>query len=207
MRQMKALVLSFVISIMLFQLMFMLISSKQNPLRSVSDYAVLDFIQLQADSDLNVRSRQLPKEKKIEEKPTASQAFSQQQTNNIDISASSLNNKISLQNLRFSSGPFLGSPDELSGDGDSDVIPIARLTPMYPRKAAVKGIEGWVKLEFTVNQDGTVSDVKVLGAKPRRMFDRAAVKSILRWKFKPRIVSGKAVASRATQIIEFRLQK
>ena len=205
MRHMKALGLSFIISIMLFQLMFMLISSKQNPLKSVSDYAVLDFIQLQADSDLNVRSRQLPKEKKIEPKPSVSQSFSQQQVNDIDISLSSLNDKISLQNLRFSSGPFLGNPDELSGDGD--VVPIVRLTPMYPRKAALKGIEGWVKLEFTITQDGAVSDVKILSAKPRRMFNRAAIKSILRWKFKPRIVSGKAVARRATQTIEFRLQK
>lgn len=205
MRHMKALGLSFFISIMLFQLMFLLISGKQNALKSVSDYAVLDFIQLQADSDLNVRSRQLPKEKKIEPKPTTSQSFSRQQTNDIDISPSSLNNKISLQNFRFSSGPFLGNPNQLSGDGD--VVPIVRITPMYPRKAAIKGIEGWVKLEFTITQAGTVSDVKVLSAKPRRMFNRAAIKSILRWKFKPRVVSGKAVARRATQTIEFRLQK
>ena len=202
---MKALGLSFIISIMLFQLMFMLISSKQNPLKSISDYAVLDFIQLQTDSDLNVRSRQLPKEKKIEPKPSVSQSFSQQQANDIDFPLSSLNDKISLQNIRFSSGPFLGNPDELSGDGD--VVPIVQLTPMYPRKAALKGIEGWVKLEFTITQDGVVSDVKILSAKPRRMFNRAAIKSILRWKFKPRIVSGKAVARRATQTIEFRLQK
>ena len=205
MRHMRALGLSFIISIMLFQLMFMLISGKHNPLKSVSDYAVLDFIQLQADSDLNVRSRQLPKEKKIEPKPTSSQSFSRQQTNDIDISPSSLNNKMSLQNFRFSSGPFLGNPDQLSGDGD--VVPIVRITPMYPRKAAIKGIEGWVKLEFTITQDGGVSDVKILSAKPRRMFNRAAIKSILKWKFKPRVVSGKAVASRATQTIEFKLQK
>ena len=205
MRYMKALGLSFIVSIMLFQLMFLLISGKQNPLSSVSDYAILDFIQLKPDSDLNVRSRQLPKEKKIEPKPSSSQSFSRQQVNDIDISQISLNDKISLQNFRFSSGPFLGNPDQLSSDGD--VVPIVRITPMYPRKAAIKGIEGWVKLEFTITQDGAVSDVKILSAKPRRMFNRAAIKSILRWKFKPRVVSGKAVTRRATQTIEFRLQK
>lgn len=205
MRHMKALGLSFIVSIMLFQLMFFLISGKQGPLSSISDYAVLDFIQLQKDSDLNIRSRQLPKEKEIQPKPSSSQTFSQQQVNDIDLSKISLNNKISLQNFRFSSGPFLGNPDQLSGDGD--VVPIARITPIYPRKAAIKGIEGWVKLEFTVTKEGTVSDVKILGAKPRRMFNRAAIKSILRWKFKPRVVSGKSVASRVTQIVEFKLQK
>lgn len=205
MRHIKALGLSFIVSIMLFQLMFLLISGKQNSLSSVSDYAILNFIQLKADSDLNVRSRQLPKEKKIESKPANSPSFSQQQNNDIEISPSSLNNITSLQNFRFSSGPFLGNPDQLTGDGD--VVPIVRITPIYPRKAAIKGIEGWVKLEFTITQDGGVTDVKILGAKPRRMFNRAAIKSILRWKFKPRVVSGKAVAIRATQTIEFRLQK
>ena len=205
MRHMKALGLSFIISFMLFQLMFMLISRKQNQLEAISDYAVLNFIQLQENSELNVRSRKIPKEKKIEQKPSVSQSFSKQQSNDIDVSPLSLNNNISLQNFRFSSGPFLGKPDQISGDGD--VVPLARITPMYPRKAARKGIEGWVKLEFTVTQAGTVSDVKVLSAKPRRLFNRAAIKSILRWKFKPRIVSGKAVPSRATQTIEFRLQK
>jgi len=205
MRHMKALGLSFIVSIMLFQFMFLLISGKQNPLKSVSDYAVLDFIQLKVDSDLNVRQRSLPKEKKIEPKPASSQSFSREQVNDIEISPISLNDKVSLNNFRFSSGPFLGNPDQLTGDGD--VVPIVRISPIYPRKAALKGIEGWVKLEFTITQDGAVSDVKVLDSKPRRMFDRAAVKSLLRWKFKPRVVSGKAVARRATQTIEFRLQK
>jgi protein TonB len=78
---------------------------------------------------------------------------------------------------------------------------------MYPRRAALKGIEGWVKLEFTIMPDGSVDDVKVIDAKPRRIFNRAAIKSILRWKFKPRVVNGKAVARRATQTMEFKLQK
>jgi len=205
MRHMKALGLSFIVSIMLFQLMFLLISGKQNPLKPVYDYAILDFIQLKTDSDLNVRDRSLPRERKIEPKPSSSQSFSRTQVNNMDIPSVSLNNEISLQGFRYSSGPFIGNPDQLSGDGD--VVPIVRITPIYPRKAALKGIEGWVKLEFTITKEGTVSDVKVLDAKPRRIFNRAAIKSILRWKFKPRVVSGKAVARRATQTIEFRLQK
>lgn len=205
MRYMKALGLSLIVSMMLFHLMFLLISGKHNTLKPVSDYAVLDFIQYRSDSDLNLRSRQLPKEKKISPKPAQSQTFTQKQQENININPESLVDDVSLNSFRFSSGPYLGNPDQISGDGD--VIPIARVSPMYPRKAALKGIEGWVKLEFTITNEGKVSDVKVLDAKPRRLFNRAAIKSILRWKFRPKVVSGKAVAQRATQIIEFKLQK
>jgi len=69
----------------------------------------------------------------------------------------------------------------------------------------MKGTEGWVKLEFTILEDGTVSDVDVLDADPKRVFDRAAKKAILRWKFKPLVVDGKAQQRRATQVIDFKL--
>jgi protein TonB len=206
MRQIKALGLAFMVSIMLFQLMFVLISENHKLQKPVSDYAVLNFIQLSPDSDLSVRHRVLPKEKKIQPKPSTDQKFSRTpQVSNVAVTPNTLNTNISLNNFRFSSGPFLGNPEQLSGDGD--IIPIAQVTPMYPRRAALKGIEGWVKLEFTIMPDGSVDDVKVIDAKPRRIFNRAAIKSILRWKFKPRVVNGKAVARRATQTMEFKLQK
>lgn len=204
---MNALGLSLIVTMMLFHVMFLLISDKNNTLRPIADYAVLDFIQFKPDSDLNVRSRQLPKEKKISPKPAQSQAFSQKPAeNNIDVSPDTLVDNVSLSSFRFSSGPFLGNPDQLTGT-DGDVIPIVQVSPIYPRKAALQGIEGWVKLDFTITTEGTVSDVKIVESKPRRMFDRAAIKSILKWKFKPRVVSGKATSRRATQTIEFKLQK
>ena len=73
------------------------------------------------------------------------------------------------------------------------------------RNAARDGIEGWVRLEVTVNPDGTVSQARVLESEPRRIFDRAARQAILRWKFRPRIVAGEPVAHRGVQTIEFRL--
>jgi protein TonB len=89
--------------------------------------------------------------------------------------------------------------------GDGELIPLVKIAPRYPRKAALAGKEGWVKVEFTVTELGTVADVKVLDSKPRRLFDRAAKRAILKWKFKPRVVDGKPVARRAVQVIEFKL--
>jgi protein TonB len=64
-----------------------------------------------------------------------------------------------------------------------------------------------VKVEFTVTPLGTVEDVKVLDSKPPRVFDRAAKRAILKWKFKPKVVDGKPVSRRAVQVIEFKLSK
>ncbi len=90
---------------------------------------------------------------------------------------------------------------------EDEVIPLFKLTPEYPRKAARAGKEGWVKLEFTITRQGRVADAAVVEARPRRLFNRAALRAIRKWRFKPRITGGKPVARRATQIIEFTLTR
>lgn len=102
--------------------------------------------------------------------------------------------------------PFLGKPGQ-AASSNQEIVPLVRVPPIYPRRAAVKGIEGWVKVEFTVLESGDVADVKVLSAKPRRIFDRAAINAISSWKFRPKITNGKPVKERATQIITFKLSE
>ena len=57
--------------------------------------------------------------------------------------------------------------------------------PQYPRKAYSDGIEGWVDLELTVNPQGKVEDVTVLNAQPKRVFERAAIRAAVKWRFRP----------------------
>jgi protein TonB len=101
-----------------------------------------------------------------------------------------------------SGAPYTGLHGPASGSG---IIPLLRVEPVYPRRAARNGEEGWVKLEFTITERGSVIDPVVLDARPRRTFDRSAVNAIRQWRFQPRMVDGKPVAVRATQLIEFRL--
>lgn len=103
------------------------------------------------------------------------------------------------------SGSLAGSSGTTEGLLEDEVIALSKTTPEYPRKAARSGEEGWVKIEFTITAQGEVTDPKVVASKPRRIFDRAALKAIRKWRFKPRTVNGKAVPRRAVQVIEFRL--
>lgn len=108
-------------------------------------------------------------------------------------------------NLSFN-GPYLGNLAENSTNNQA-LAPLIRIPPVYPRRAAAKGIEGWVKLGFTVLETGDVSDVTVLSAKPTRIFNRAAIKAISSWKFRPKITNGKPVKQHATQTITFKLSQ
>jgi TonB family protein len=62
--------------------------------------------------------------------------------------------------------------------------------PDYPRSALSREIEGWVDLRVTVNIDGEVSDIEIVAAEPRRVFERAAIRAANRWEFVPPRDSG-----------------
>ncbi len=76
---------------------------------------------------------------------------------------------------------------------DGDATPIVRIEPKYPIQAARDGKEGWVKLSFTINEIGGVIDVKVIEAQPKRIFDKEARRALRKWKYKPKVVDGKAI--------------
>ena len=102
-------------------------------------------------------------------------------------------------------GPFLGAVGQVNMTEEGGVIPIVRIAPQYPRKALMAKIEGWVKVKFTITPSGTVSNPEVVDAKPKRIFDREAIRAILKFKFKPKVVDGVGVEQVATQTIEFEL--
>ena len=86
------------------------------------------------------------------------------------------------------------------------MIPIVRINPQYPRDALMAGTEGFVEIEFTIMENGTVANAEVIRSEPRRIFNRAALRAIYRWKFKPRIIDGVPVQRRARQTIEFNME-
>jgi protein TonB len=48
-----------------------------------------------------------------------------------------------------------------------------------------------VQLSFTIDEVGGVTDIKVIKAEPKRLFDREAKRALRKWKYKPKIVDGK----------------
>ena len=76
---------------------------------------------------------------------------------------------------------------------DGEYLPIVKVAPQYPRRALSRGIEGYVIVEYTVTKLGTVKDPRVVEGKPQGTFDRAAIKSALRYKYKPRVIDGEPI--------------
>lgn len=78
--------------------------------------------------------------------------------------------------------------------------------PTFPVSARVRGVSGWVEVEFLVNTDGTVSDVAVTAAEPAGVFEQAATEAIRKWRYRAVIRDGGPVAQRARLRMKFALE-
>ena len=98
--------------------------------------------------------------------------------------------------------PTFGSMADLMGPMDiqleleaphSELSPLLVVQPIYPLRAAMKEIEGFVIVEFTVKENGDVLNPVVITSEPEVLFDEAALNAVSRFRFKPREVGGDTV--------------
>lgn len=85
----------------------------------------------------------------------------------------------------------------------ADAVLLKAANPNYPTAALRAGQSGWVVVGFTIAPDGRTTDIRVVEAQPRHVFDRSAVDAVSRYRFKPAMRDGVAVASNKQQKIEF----
>jgi len=71
---------------------------------------------------------------------------------------------------------------------------IQRVQPVYPVEAKELGLEGFVKVQYTVTAEGNVINPVVLESEPKIVFDFAAMDAAKKIKYQPRIVDGQPQA-------------
>jgi len=88
---------------------------------------------------------------------------------------------------------------------DGPLVAMVRVAPVYPARALTYGIEGYVVVQFDISAEGQVLNVVIIESTDS-VFDSAAIKAAKRFKFKPRVVNGLALASYGIQnMFRFRL--
>ena len=191
----------------LFVFMHKLISSGGGDERDLEAIAGIHFGPVDIPDDVITRSRRIPPKPPPPKNPPPPPKMEIQKVNQQVTDMP----KLDLPNIDIplvgGEGMFIGSFETIDKTAEGDIIPIVVIRPMYPRDAAMQGIEGWVKVEFTITPVGTVKDPRVIDSDPPRIFNREALRAILKWKFKPRVIDGVAVERPATQIIDFNLEQ
>ncbi|MFT5135207.1 MAG: TonB family protein [Arenicella sp.] len=80
---------------------------------------------------------------------------------------------------------------QVAEKGDLDqpkIIPakvISRVAPKYPAKALNRNTEGWVEVSFDIDISGMPINIQVADARPKNLFDSAALRAVLKWRFSP----------------------
>jgi len=77
--------------------------------------------------------------------------------------------------------------------GDTDAVPLMRVEPRYPPRLLQEGVEGWVRLRFSIDRSGRTKNVVVVDSKPAVVFDEAALAAVRKWKYQPKVVDGQSV--------------
>lgn len=188
----------------LFWLMHLLIMGRDLGAKKDTTSAVIDFVRLKRDSELETRTRSKPEKPPPPKQPPPPQMKVQAQAKP-DMSPTPFN--VPKMNLPTSitGGPFLGTFAAGDIQGDAELIPLVRIAPQYPRQALRDGIAGEVTLEITVGPDGTVKSARVMSAKPRGYFESAAVAAAYKGRFRPKVVDGQPQETSGVYTVKFKM--
>jgi periplasmic protein TonB len=118
-------------------------------------------------------------------------------------SLDALSDKLRQKTTQAAATPASGTPNL----PEQTLTRLNKLEVIYPQRALEKQLEGWVEISFTVNPDGTVSNVQAANASPPNMFDQAGIKAVSKLRYQPVMQGGKAVAINSQLRVVFRIPK
>ncbi|PHS14976.1 MAG: hypothetical protein COA86_15045 [Kangiella sp.] len=91
-------------------------------------------------------------------------------------------------------------PPDVSTMNDGGAEPLTITNPRYPRHAAMNNVEGWVFLEFDLDENGHPTNLRVLDSSPGDIFVKGASDAIVKWTF-----SKNNTQNKSQYLMEFRL--
>lgn len=165
--------------------MHALIEFSQHELDNSAKANFLDFVRVKRD-ETSRRKNVKPQRPETREAPPAPPAPQSEQQSSADASLA-----VSVPSVSNSIDVDIGGIG--IGSGDGEYLPIVKVAPAYPMKAASLGIEGNCMVEYTVTTSGTTRDVSIVEGMCPAVFARASVKAAKKFKYKPRVVGGEAI--------------
>ncbi|WP_303907157.1 energy transducer TonB [Thiohalomonas denitrificans] len=186
----------------LFWMMQQLLTSEAAFSQEERQRPVMEFVRLKRNTEVRLKERETPQPEPPQEEtppdiPEVEIDIAQPLAKAPDIDFKAPDLSMAMAN------PYIGPVR--TGPPDREVMAVSRVPPRYPYRAERSGIEGWVKVSFLVTEQGGVQDAVVVESEPEQTFDQAAIRAVLKWKFKPRIENGEPVAVRVQQVVNFRL--
>ncbi len=183
-RYVFAIVTGTLVTLSLLFIMHLLIEFGESALSTPRDRHMLEFVRIKRSENLSTQDLTPEKPPKPPEVPPE---VPPQDMDNVDPNAPTIN----IPPPTVAANVDIGGPGSMN-IAEGDYLPIVRVAPVYPARALSRGIEGYVDMSFTVTSTGTVKDPIVMFS-TSSLFDRAATRAVLKFKYKPRVVDGQPV--------------
>jgi len=194
-----SIVVGSVITLSLIFVMHLLIEHAEDAISKEGTKHVLDFVRVKRNESLNTEDFTPEKPPKPPEVPPE---VPPQDTDVVDPNAPT----IAIPAPEVSANVDIGGPGGMN-IAEGDYLPIVRVAPVYPARALSRGVEGYVDMSFTVTTTGTVRD-PIVTFSTSSLFERAATRAVLKFKYKPRVVDGVPVdVPNVTTRIRFELEE
>lgn len=184
------------VTIGLFLVMKVLVTGQEYAIEEELASIGIDFVRVERDEESQTKDRALKRPSKVEpEEPPPPPKLTQPNRPNVDKASMSAD-----------MGAFDLAGLNLNAPVDGDTLAIVRVLPRYPSRALSRGIEGWVLLEFAIDELGLAVNPVVIESEPTGIFDRAATSAVKRWKYRPMIEDGRPrIRPGVRQLISFEI--
>lgn len=164
-----------------------MVTSNNNFKKVENTVPPLIFLRTKNDTEIQKKKRIPPKkplEKKIKKKIKVNTTkLNQKVQKNINLKPIKINQNIDLSKISSLNDININiSPDFINANM---LQALNRVNPRYPRRAKIRRIEGHVQLLFIIDKNGFVSDPKVIDSNPKGIFEKSALRAIVKWRFKP----------------------
>ena len=163
-------------------LMQMLIASGRGINADAKRFEISDFVRVEREQRVERKETKPEKPPEPEQQPDMPNPDQNTNFDNslaVSLAAPSVNTGVNVGGLGF-------------GVSDGEYLPIVKVAPVYPTRAASRGLEGYVIVEFTVTTNGTTKDITVVES-TSSLFERAAMDAAAKFKYKPRVIDGNPV--------------
>lgn len=197
-RMMSVVLMAAGVTIGLFLVMKVLVTGQEYEIEEELAAIGIDFVRVERDEESQTKDRALKRPSKVEpEEPPPPPKLTQPNRPNIDKASMSAD-----------LGAFDLAGLNLNAPVDGDTLAIVRVLPRYPSRALSRGIEGWVLMEFAIDELGLAVNPVVIESEPPGIFDRAALSAVKRWKYRPMIEDGRPLMRPGVrQLISFEIAK
>lgn len=171
--------LAALVTFALFLLMHLLIAMADTTLDDKAATKMADIFMPETKIETQLKEAKPDKPEDVEEPPPD---MPQPEFQDFDVQATAMNMNVPIQ---------ADVSVDLNGASASDgeYLPIVKVAPIYPNRAATRGISGYCIVQYTVTTTGATRDPVVTDC-PNSVFASASKKAALKFKYKPRVVDG-----------------